>query len=626
MITVIVLVSLIAPAGLCVAEYRTITQSEIIDIGLDPRLNTTKTINLAESFNSSWDEAWEAFVGNDTAGWSQGNGTEGNPYQIATEQHLIDIADDPDANYTIITDITLSEEWTPIPIFSGYINGNSNTITGMIINSDSNYAGFTQHLTGRIHNITFDEVYINAIRYVGTITGVIDPVYDYNFTQLLNCHSQGTINTSKGYVGGLVGAGWDYTTVINCSASVNIIVEDGYYVGGIIGELMNGKLSGCKTTGSIYEGAITGVDYIVYAGGIVGDIWENVDNNIITNCYSWMEIHAFNNVGGITGGVIDSAPAIDYCYATGLIEAVEHPPPAPGVDPDNFGGAIGQSSYIMAPVTICYDNQTTGYDAENISIKGHSYNTETMQTQNTYTNMGWDFDNWWYMPPNSYPILRWELEQPHRPVSGRYIGAMLPESIARHNISGNEITVTSLLSVKASDVTAGASEFWIRTPIAYTEGQSIQVRIWVATVPFDIDVNSGGAPIGCQQRLIWDWNYTINNNRTSFIAYNRSFFRVSAPLYPDRQYVVSFTGGNITSYVDLYWTICDLWSDLRYASWIIADDNTTSITADPGISILVSKTMGSGITGQNLYAAPGAEDNIYIEWDAELRPQYKRFG
>ena len=59
--------------------------------------------------------------------YSGGDGTESNPYLIATAEDLAQIGGE--AYYSLTNSITLPEEWETIPEFTGYLDGSNHTIT-----------------------------------------------------------------------------------------------------------------------------------------------------------------------------------------------------------------------------------------------------------------------------------------------------------------------------------------------------------------------------------------------------------------------------------------------------------------------------------------------------------------
>jgi hypothetical protein len=74
-------------------------------------------------------------------------------------------------------------------------------------------------------------------------------------------------------------------------------------------------------------------------------------------------------------------------------------------------GLVGTQILDFIYVTDSYwDTESSG---TNTSAAGVGRTTTEMKDISTY--QGWDFDNIWYMPPDGYPMLRWQLGMPCTP-------------------------------------------------------------------------------------------------------------------------------------------------------------------------------------------------------------------
>ena len=130
-----------------------------------------------------------------------GDGSSGNPYQIATFDNLLWIQADIsrwDKHYIQTADILAdpygSENWDRIgdagDPFTGSYNGQGHTIAGLFIALDANnanYRGFFGAINGAtLENITLTEVNITNQDRVGALVG--------NCTggTITNCHTAGT--------------------------------------------------------------------------------------------------------------------------------------------------------------------------------------------------------------------------------------------------------------------------------------------------------------------------------------------------------------------------------------------------------------------------------------------------
>lgn len=124
-----------------------------------------------------------------------------------------------------------------------------------------------------------------------------------NSAKFKNITVKGSIKSTPATVGGLV-AKAENTDFQYCFNRASVT---GNCAGGIVGEMVSGKLDQCANYGSI-----TGVSY---AGGIVGEADEQ---SIITNCYNRGDICFSNNhqscyMGGIVGY---SDGTVEMCYNT----------------------------------------------------------------------------------------------------------------------------------------------------------------------------------------------------------------------------------------------------------------------------------------------------------------------
>jgi hypothetical protein len=212
--------------------------------------------------------------------YSGGDGTSGNPFQIATLtdlQYLSSYFFDW-AYYFIQTaniDAGATSGWNSglgfwsigngTNKFTGNYNGNYHTITGLYINRPS----------------TDDIGLFGYVASSGTISKV----------GLLNVNVTGKQN-----VGGLVGYFDAYNgSITNSYVTGNVSAQKD--VGGLAGEIYNGTVTNVYSTASV-----TGASGEWGVGGLVGAAWDN-----ITNAYS---------TGLVTGGVTNEGGLIGWDYYT----------------------------------------------------------------------------------------------------------------------------------------------------------------------------------------------------------------------------------------------------------------------------------------------------------------------
>lgn len=207
-----------------------------------------------------------------------GDGTEENPFQIATLENLCWLALDPstfESTYFLqVADINAAktreygngEGWLPIgsigSYFYGYYNGNGHTIDSIFINRPfRNHQGLFGVGSGVIDSIGLTHTDITGHSAVGGLCGYLEKSIE-------NCYSTGEVHGTGSDVGGLVGAGGGYNFEIdNCYSRAT--VTGGNSVGGLIGSIY----------GSIH--------------------WS--DSSLVDNCYSTGIVSGNGKVGGLVG-------------------------------------------------------------------------------------------------------------------------------------------------------------------------------------------------------------------------------------------------------------------------------------------------------------------------------------
>ena len=249
----------------------------------------------------------------------------------------------PATNLSLAKDITLplaegeTSNWTSVGTkdtpYTGTVNGNGHSITGMTINQTTNRAGFIGSLgeNGAVKNLKLKAVSVTTTGgFVGGLVG-----YGYSFSVIENCAVEGgTISANesgvggivgraegknsapalivachntaavsgKSNVGGIIGTAWDYSRVIACYNSGSITHTDGWRCGGIVGIFgFNGMYLYCNynTGNTTEEAAIAGDsqaakyhnywssdhDY-AFATNIYGD-YKNYSAIKITSASEW---------------------------------------------------------------------------------------------------------------------------------------------------------------------------------------------------------------------------------------------------------------------------------------------------------------------------------------------------
>ncbi|MBO7618347.1 MAG: hypothetical protein J6T22_14245, partial [Bacteroidales bacterium] len=257
-----------------------------------------------------------------------GDGTEGNPYQIATPQQLALLAQQTntgtggDAHYILVNDICLNVEndsidWPVIgketsqnlPIyFTGVFDGNGHNIERMIIRENHVDAGLFGHTRGAvIKNLRVTDASIQVGSDVGIIVGQA-----YN-TSIINCTVQNCSisheHNSNNYVGGLVGGYYptdnasDTVYIKDCVSEVRFLNPERFFIaGGIVGRCMTMSVDGGYAVIENCENR-SDVRGSHHVGGIMGDA-DNSHNGeslalIIKACRNYGTVSSTTFCGGI---------------------------------------------------------------------------------------------------------------------------------------------------------------------------------------------------------------------------------------------------------------------------------------------------------------------------------------
>lgn len=289
-------------------------------------------------------------------GWSgSGNGTESDPFRILDASDLdqlrnflgksgvcfklmdnIDLTD-------WITDNNPTEGWQPIGVgtsmFSGVLDGNGKTISGIMINRPSTeYVGLFGALNGAtIKNLTLTGSSVKGANYTGTLAG-----YTNGTTTISSCTISAEVTGAAGYHGGAVGRNDGTLTLTSVKAMGD--VSGTMYIGGLVG--CSSASATLTAIGCAYVGNVTGTNQDI--GGLVG-----VGTTItLTNCSSEGNVKGDIAIGGLVGKGWSSALILTSCTSTGDI--------------------IGTGNYVGGVVGVC-DMATLTKCSYNGNIKGTNH-------------------------------------------------------------------------------------------------------------------------------------------------------------------------------------------------------------------------------------------------------------
>jgi hypothetical protein len=245
-------------------------------------------------------------------------------------------------------------------VFNGTFDGQNHTIWNMYIYNLTVWTSYDARNRGLfgitaeqaiIENLTVRDGYVRAARSTGGIVGKTgylnedetNPQHGYDDslaghgTIIRNVHNVNTtvITTDSKGVGGIVGAGWNYALIQNCSNSGNVSSIGAYPAGGIAGENEN-IIENCYNSGTITSSGNN-------AGGIVGS--NKLAISEIRNCYNVGTIKA-PYAGGLAG------------YHIGLSSNSYN---AGTVSGENSGGLFGEIKSGQKNENLYYLNNATAY-------------------------------------------------------------------------------------------------------------------------------------------------------------------------------------------------------------------------------------------------------------------------
>ena len=328
-----------------------------------------------------------AIFQNHCLGYSGGNGTEQNPFQIANPNDLQELMNDSlnwTQHFILTNDIDCTALTDPKPIgvmtkrFDGSFDGANFTISNLNLNYPKfDNIGFIGYNNGTIHNLEIINSTITGNNRTGVLCGI-------NLGTVSNCNIKNCIIFGSIGIGGFCGVNLSY---IENSTVLNSKIDGLENVGGFCGSTSNKIIhssSDCDVNGNKNVGGFCGVNSRNIANSssvsnIIGN--ENVggfcgmnNEGDILYSYSLGEIKGLkNNVGGFCGlnyargrwvqiledsEYINAYTSMSKCFSSCQVEGFG----------DNMGGFIGQIlSYMHGfhDINNCYSQSeiiTNGND------------------------------------------------------------------------------------------------------------------------------------------------------------------------------------------------------------------------------------------------------------------------
>jgi hypothetical protein len=371
-----------------------------------------------------------------------GDGSAGNPYQIATPQQLLDIGMNPQLLkqcFVLINDIDFDSHYGPAghlvrppiapyedgPAFEGWLDGQGHVIRHLrIIMSAGGGCGLIGHvgLKGTILALGVeDSSAVTAGDGVGLLAGS-------NSGTILGCWAQGRVQGQYGVgllvgiqeggqiaygysegvisgrrqLGGLVGRVMG-GEILECSSDCRFEAVPGsvYDCGGLVGRLEQGTVQDCFARANLavpqgsHVAGLAGSNMVgtirrclslgtVSGGSLVAGLVGG-NEGTIRSCYSLCDVQAERFAGGL---VCANGGTVMLCYAAGSVKGAD------------AGGLIGEG----------YGAFLSYWDVEQSGVltSAGGFGRTTAQMQQPMTFRGWGHEGEWLLPEGDMPRLSWE--------------------------------------------------------------------------------------------------------------------------------------------------------------------------------------------------------------------------
>ena len=531
---------------------------------------------------------------------SIGDGTENNPYQIASLENLYWMAEDiPRWEYHYIQTADI-DAYPTASWFGGagwpYIGGTVHQFTGsyngrehVIDHLTSTKGLFCYIKNAEISNLGIINVNISGDGSLGGLTG-----YSVD-SDISNCYATGSVTGTEGTIGGLIGK-ISGSVVSNCHF-VGTVSSSGSPVGGLIGysyfstvnnsytditvtgggTSITGKTGGLIGSNSFSDViqcyAIGSVAGTIGVGGLVGMHFE-YNNEIIDKCYSSCSVKStVNYAGGLVGR---NYAKIRNSYSSGAVNGV-----------NNVGGLVGKNDsgviincYSLSPVHgTSYVGGLVGYNGNAIE---NCYSVGSVTGNDQYGGLVGD-NSWGDHVKNSF----WDIVTSGQLLSekgtGKTTAEMKMSSTYTNTVTSEGLsTAWDFLGNPHNDV--GNDDYWNIDGIHNDGYPWLSWQVYpepiistnpVSNITDSTAVGSGniiflGNPYPFQHGVCWDTTNTpsVLNNKTeegnaSSIG---SFTSFISGLLPNTTYYVrayatnteTTSYGNVESFTTRYITVNNL--------------------------------------------------------------------
>ncbi|WP_460490181.1 BspA family leucine-rich repeat surface protein, partial [Belliella aquatica] len=267
------------------------------------------------------DFSWTIIDGGMNSLYARGSGTEADPFQIETWEHLYNIRENLDAYFVLNNDLDETIEgyaefvggtmgWLPVGTssepFRGIFNGNRKQIRKLrsIHLAMDDVAMFSYLRDAKVFDLGLVDVDIHGSAFVGSLAARVQ-----GNTQIQRIFSSGRVRAQFAFAGGFVAS---------CEGSFSIpspSLSDIYSLVSVEGGLGGTPGSSWSAFGGIAAMAPFSVIQRVYAAGTVigqedvGGVLGLTNNHRISNSYWDVETSGVGAQGNTNGGAIGKTPA-----------------------------------------------------------------------------------------------------------------------------------------------------------------------------------------------------------------------------------------------------------------------------------------------------------------------------
>lgn len=300
---------------------------------------------------------------------------------ISSISDLNNIRDNLSGKYYLTNDIVFNSQdfanggqfynngngWIPIGSYSnsftGVLDGNGHTITGLVINNSQSRemfdgVGLIGTNNGIVRNLGMENISVTNTSTINAQAGGIVGYNDFD-GEITNCYVSGNssikTNAYSSYSGGI--AGYSTGAISNCYNTSKVTAKSSCslrdvatYAGGITAVNSNNKIINCYNTGSIESLSDVSGEYYArcMAGGICGGLTAD---SVVKNSHNTGTIstsvsgskYAFVSKPNYAAGIVaDNEGNIENCYNTGkvistLVNPSSHRTNAAGIASNNSG-------------------------------------------------------------------------------------------------------------------------------------------------------------------------------------------------------------------------------------------------------------------------------------------------